>query len=202
MYKVFIQNNSITFLESSKNINFTKFHLSETTATCDKVKILSDLNHSENKSDYFIYCNNPSSCFDFFFNNYEKITASGGIVQCGEMCAIIQRHSVWDLPKGKVELDESIENAVIREIEEETGLRNLSIQRKLIETYHTYSIYGPNTLKKTVWFLLNTTSIQEGTPQKEEAITAVKWVPKKDILSYFENSYLNLKEVVLAFLSN
>ena len=60
--------------------------------------------------------------------------------------------------KGKIELGESIEDAVIREVEEECGIDNLKIDNKLINTYHTYNLNGFNILKKTYWFKITSST--------------------------------------------
>jgi 8-oxo-dGTP diphosphatase len=59
----------------------------------------------------------------------EEILAGGGVVWRrvaeGFVVVLIHRpaYDDWSLPKGKVEGDESVEQAALREVEEETGLR-------------------------------------------------------------------------------
>src|SRR4051812_8618295 len=58
-----------------------------------------------------------------------EVKAAGGVVwrRAGEMIAIAiahrPRYDDWSLPKGKLDPGESWEQAALREIEEETGLR-------------------------------------------------------------------------------
>lgn len=196
MYKVFIQNNSISFIESLKNPIFENQEYSEWYAKQNKNLILKQLNDKKTNIHCSIFCQDSFSFFQFFFSEYEKISAAGGIVQCNDSFLIIKRHGVWDLPKGKVEKNEVITSAAIREIEEETGISNLIIEKKLLDTYHTYSIYGPDTLKTTTWFLMSTDDLHAGTPQLEEAITEIRWVKKDELNDYFSDSFGNLKLVV------
>ena len=51
------------------------------------------------------------------------LEAGGGIVfnKRGEFL-VIERRGVWDLPKGKVDAGETIEEAAVREVREECGL--------------------------------------------------------------------------------
>ena len=41
---------------------------------------------------------------------------------------LIYRNGVWDLPKGKIEFGESYEDAALREVAEETGVKNLYLK--------------------------------------------------------------------------
>ena len=63
-----------------------------------------------------------------------------------------------------------IETAAIREVEEECGVFNLEIVKKLITTYHIYYQNGMK-LKKTHWFLMHSDYNKELVPQLEEGIT-------------------------------
>ena len=65
-----------------------------------------------------------------FCSGYHEL-AAGGVVKDAEGHVLwIQRNGKWDLPKGKLERGESLEEAVIREVFEETGIRDLTITGK------------------------------------------------------------------------
>ena len=49
-----------------------------------------------------------------------------------------ERLGVWDLPKGKVEKSEDIEQAAVREVQEECGLVDVRLVAPLTSTWHTY----------------------------------------------------------------
>ena len=56
------------------------------------------------------------------------ITAAGGLVQNNEGAfLLIYRRGFWDLPKGKLDLGESIPECAVREVQEETGLQTLDL---------------------------------------------------------------------------
>ena len=48
----------------------------------------------------------------------------------------IFRNGKWDLPKGKAEANETIDQTALREVEEETVSEDLSISKPLEITYH------------------------------------------------------------------
>ena len=109
---------------------------------------------------------------------------------------MIFRNGKWDLPKGKLEIDEDIKTCAMREVEEECGITGLSIIQKLIDTYHTYELKGEKILKQTFWFKMNTNFNSILKPQTEEGITEVVWVDKKDIAEKLENSFANINELL------
>jgi 8-oxo-dGTP diphosphatase len=55
----------------------------------------------------------------------DEVRAAGGIVLDGVSVLLVHRahRGDWTLPKGKLEAGESWEDAAVREVEEETGLR-------------------------------------------------------------------------------
>lgn len=133
----------------------------------------------------------------------DVIKAAGGVVQAGDgRVLMILRNGVWDLPKGKIESGESVEEAAIREVEEETGLRGLSIRQSLGTTKHSYILNGKLIEKTTWWFLmsLDTDLDPEAlflSPQIEEGITHIAWeeVKQAKMLAGFENLKMVLDRV-------
>jgi len=65
----------------------------------------------------------------------KKTTSAGGVVlnPDGHVLVVSQHGTSWSLPKGIIEPGEDEETAALREIEEESGLRNVRIIRKLGE---------------------------------------------------------------------
>lgn len=125
---------------------------------------------------------------------YREILAAGCIVENRQGDLLwIERNGKWDLPKGKVEKNESIEQAAMREVEEETGIDSLSIESELGKTYHTYDENGTPILKTTFWFHARHDGNQtKGNPQAEEGITAVKWHAQPIDKSILEKAYPSL----------
>ncbi|MCP9753403.1 NUDIX hydrolase [Ferruginibacter sp. HRS2-29] len=135
-----------------------------------------------------------------FFKHFTTIEAAGGIVQNDKKeLLFIYRLDKWDLPKGKVEENEEIEVAAAREIEEETGLKDIILKKKIGETYHTYNAYGKHYLKTTHWFYFTSDSHQKLQPQLEENITLIKWIKTKDIKTPMETTYASIKDIMHCF---
>ena len=111
----------------------------------------------------------------------KTIQAAGGVVKTSDgQVLMIFRNGVWDLPKGKVEFGESVEVAAIREVEEETGLHGVKIERSLGTTVHTYKLDDEPVEKTTWWYLMGLESQTDPyslslRPQLEEGITDISW---------------------------
>ena len=88
----------------------------------------------------------------------------------------IQRNGKWDLPKGKLEPGERLEEAAVREVEEETGIADLTIVGDVC-TFHTYEAGGVVHLKTTFWYpMTHDGDATPGEPQAIEGITDVTWL--------------------------
>lgn len=128
---------------------------------------------------------------------YEPIEAAGGVVSNPDGGVLmIYRRGKWDLPKGKRDDGEGIEECAIREVMEETGLKELSLKDKICETYHVYSQGGSELLKTTHWFNMTTKDAYELHPQKEENILEARWVTEKKLGNYVNHSYEAIKEIL------
>lgn len=124
---------------------------------------------------------NIEKAFDKFRKSFKYIYAAGGLIAKNDKYLFIFRLKKWDLPKGKLEMGESPEDAAIRECEEECGITQLSIINELEPTYHIYEHKGGYALKKTYWYSMLTKHDAELVPQIEESIEEVKWFNKTEI---------------------
>lgn len=149
----------------------------------------------------------------FLVSNYEKMVeewkskfkilhAAGGLVKKDQKILFIFRLEKWDLPKGKVEKGESVEEASIREVEEECGVKARR-GRKVGETWHTYTDRkGRNILKCTHWFAMECLEDTDLAPQTEEDITAVEWLDEDSInAKVLSNTYASIEEIYLRYLA-
>ena len=126
-----------------------------------------------------------------------KIIAGGGIVRNDENKILFQfRRGKWDLPKGKLEQGEKIEDCAVREVEEETGLHDIQLGELVGVTNHFYKEKGKEMEKETHWFAMKVSGSQELVPQLEEDITELRWVAQNELKNYLQNSFKNIEEIV------
>lgn len=125
-----------------------------------------------------------------FFKKFAFLQAAGGLVtnENNEVLLIFRRGK-WDLPKGKLDKGEKLEECAVREVEEETGLKNPKIEFALPTTYHTYHEGARYILKESNWYKMNVTGEQTLVPQTEEDINEIKWVSPKKLPEYFSMAY-------------
>lgn len=132
-----------------------------------------------------------------FYKHFTVILAAGGLVTDDhENVLLIFRRGKWDLPKGKLEKDESIEQCAVREVEEETGLRDIELHQRLVTTYHTYTEFGKHILKESHWYKMRCIKGQKLIPQTEEDITDIKWVKQSELKKYASNTYQTILAVL------
>ena len=202
MYKVFISEKEVSFLSTKHFLqnDFNVFNVNDIVG--DRLLFL------EEKLCLFdslkMVCENPSLDMMTFFKKHILIEAGGGLVKNNGNFLWIYRNNIWDLPKGKQELNEEIFVTALREVKEECGIDNdLSIDNFLTTTFHTYSNNNELFLKKTDWFLMNYDgSSLELKPQLEEGITNVKWLNKNQSIDCAKKSFKSIRIVWEAFLAN
>ena len=125
------------------------------------------------------------------------IRAAGGLVrnEDGELLFMLRR-GTWDLPKGKLDAGETLEQCAIREVKEETGLKEVSLGKFLLNTWHTYDESGKHFLKETSWYSMQATGGQRLTPQQEEQITQLKWTAADHLAPFVRNTFPSIIDVL------
>ena len=124
-----------------------------------------------------------------------QIEAAGGLVIKNGKVLMIYRLGKWDLPKGKLEKGESIEEGALREVEEECGVK-VKIIEKLDESWHTYHKKNKLYIKKTYWYLMDCIDDSNMTPQHDEGIELVEWKSEKKATELSKNTYKNIRKVL------
>ena len=141
-----------------------------------------------------LYHDKKEKLLKHLFKKLPVVTAGGGLVlNANDEVLFIYRNGRWDLPKGKVEKNESIEAGAIREVEEETGVKNLKISKFLQTTYHVFQRKGRYKLKVTYWYEMTTDYVGELIPEESEGIMKVKWKDMKKAQKALKKSYANIK---------
>jgi 8-oxo-dGTP pyrophosphatase MutT (NUDIX family) len=136
-----------------------------------------------------------------FFKKFTFIQAAGGLVMNEKKeILIIFRRGKWDLPKGKLDRGEKLEDCAVREVEEETGLQKVKLVSALTITYHTYHEGARFILKESHWFKMKVSGEQMLVPQISEDIHEIKWVGKNELTPYLNNSFPSVIDVLKLFI--
>lgn len=125
--------------------------------------------------------------------------SAGGVVVrpvAGSWHALLIKdpYGKWSLPKGHMEGGESLREAAVREVEEETGITPEAVGPK-IDTVDWVFRDGDETIHKYCTFFLMRSRHGEAVPQSREGITACAWLPVRDAASLV--AYSDTREVVL-----
>jgi len=134
-----------------------------------------------------------------FWKKFMLVQAGGGLVGNGnEQYLFMLRRGKWDLPKGKLDPGETLEQCAVREVGEETGLRRVQLNGPLTVTYHTYDESGRHILKETHWYRMTVPGEQAVTPQQEEQITQLVWADRSRFGELLKNTFPSIVDVLRA----
>jgi 8-oxo-dGTP pyrophosphatase MutT (NUDIX family) len=100
---------------------------------------------------------------------------------------------------GRIQFGETAEQAVVREAEEETGVKVSKVEELLATTLHSYNFYGKWELKLTAWYHMRGER-KELTPQQEEGIICAEWIAREEIKEKIKGSFPTIQRVFDAFL--
>jgi ADP-ribose pyrophosphatase YjhB (NUDIX family) len=193
MYRVFVNDKPIILTTTvSKEAHFKNYLLKRVNIG----KVIKDLNKT-NLQEVRLIGTDEATLLKTFLKKLPNVIAGGGKVlnKNGDIL-FIYRNDKWDLPKGKIEGKESIEETSLREVEEETGVKDLKITKPLETTYHIFKRNGKHRIKITYWFEMASNYEGKLEPQENEGITKVEWLNADKTMEAMENSYANIKILV------
>lgn len=107
------------------------------------------------------------------------VEAAGGVVvrqreHGPELCLVHRpRYGDWTLPKGKLDPGESFEDAALREVLEETGLR-CSLVRELESTHYTDSNGSPKIVR--YWLM----EVAAGRFEPNDEVDELRWMSPEE----------------------
>jgi 8-oxo-dGTP pyrophosphatase MutT (NUDIX family) len=190
MYKVFVKDVPI-ILSTEKNIG--RQYTSIPLKFARFKKLIKRINEGE-----LIYVNlyhkNEESLEKFLRKKLPVVEAAGGLVYNNKReILFIYRNGKWDIPKGRIEKNESHQQAAVREVEEETGIKGLEVKKYLTTTYHVFKRNGKFKLKITYWFEMYSEYDGIFKPQVKEGILKVKWKNFEKTQRALQDSYENIK---------
>jgi hypothetical protein len=195
-YRIYINNN--TLLITDVMPKKTEEILQLDVASFDFLTFYKSLKKGSNK-DFVLLSKDPKQLFGLIKNKLTIIKAAGGLVENakGEFLFIF-RNKKWDLPKGKVEKNEKIKVAAVREVEEECGVKIEKREERLCKTYHIYELNNKVILKRTTWYKMFVKGKPKLIPQTAEGITTASWVGTAGIKAKMNNTYPLILDVLSA----
>ncbi len=199
---IYHQNKQYKLIQNIENVALNK------SSSVYQIENLEDfdfffINDNEENDAIYLLFNDPQSVLNQIKKDFTVIQAAGGVVQNQQNeILLINRRGFWDLPKGKLDDGETLQQCAIREVTEETGVAPLNNETFLGTTYHTYIQNHQWILKESYWYAQSTTFNEALIPQTEEDIIEAKWVKKEDVKSYLPKTYGNIKLVLNQYLKN
>jgi 8-oxo-dGTP diphosphatase len=117
----------------------------------------------------------------------KPVVGVGAVILDGDKILLEQRKNEpskgkWSVPGGLVELGESMEDAVIREVKEETGLDVYEPQLVDLVNYVSYGEKGAVIYHYVIIDYLVT--VMGGKPKAASDAAALKWVPFNELDQY------------------
>lgn len=123
-----------------------------------------------------------------------EVSAGGVLFRCTpdgpRYLLILDAYRKWGFPKGHVDPGESAEEAARREVQEETGLREL-VRHDYLGQIEWYFRLRGRLIHKFCDFYLFEAPSGEPVPQRAEGITSCRWYPAEAALATI--SYRNAR---------
>lgn len=127
------------------------------------------------------------------------IIAAGLIEDEDRLVVVLNRWSIgdiWSLPGGQLEDGESLTDAVVREVQEETGLLVAPVELAYVADSHN-QVFDQHFLVHVFSCRLVTGSLR--TPRNDEFVVDAKWVRREDVARYI--TWPTYRDPLLAYLA-
>ena len=193
MQKIFVGNKPIILTtQLKKEIDFKNILIE----SAGVEKIISTLKNDKYKAVHLIGSDLDSMLKTFLKLLPNVVAAGGKVLNSSGRILFIFRNGKWDLPKGKTESNETIDQTALREVKEETGIKGLHITKPIEITYHILKRNNKYQIKKTYWFEMYSDYKGDLSPQLSEGITKVKWIGPKKLKKVKKNIYANIEGLI------
>ena len=195
MYKVFVNRLIINLTSDKEFLNDSKTYLLSSISIKEIIKKLKI--HDE----VLLYYPDKKKLLKEFKEKLVTIKATGGIVTNKKnQILFIYRKGKWDLPKGKMEKNESKKESALREVIEETGVKKLKIINFFSTTFHLIKVKREYFLKETHWYTMKTKYDGKLKPQKSEGIISAKWKTFDEALEIKKKTFRNIAIILTKYL--
>jgi ADP-ribose pyrophosphatase YjhB (NUDIX family) len=195
-YKIFVKDAPLYIAQPSESVDSNGYDDIPEKELTDIEAVIKRLQSPEAKG-LLLTADYPDAVYEKLRSDLTLVTAAGGIVWNKQKeLLMIFRRGKWDLPKGKVEDNESIETAALREVEEEAGVGKLRLIQPFATTYHIYNENKVWILKETYWYEMLSYDDGNTKPQQSEGITEAHWVKKDNIAEKLQNTYGSMKDLI------
>ena len=195
MYKVFVNRLIINLTSDKEFLNDSKTYLLSSISIKEIIKKLKI--HDE----VFLYYPDKKKLLKVFKEKLVTIKATGGIVTNKKnQILFIYRKGKWDLPKGKMEKNESKKESALREVIEETGVKKLKIINFFSTTFHLIKVKREYFLKETHWYTMKTKYDGKLKPQKSEGIISAKWKTFDEAQEIKKKTFRNIAIILTKYL--
>ena len=197
MRKIYLENRSIIICAEDDQIladpNAIRFTMGNNGGLTEMIEMFEV---SDTLLRIFIPTNDIEDTYAKVCAEFLEVNAGGGLVENrrGDFL-LINRNGLWDLPKGHQDPGEEISVTALREVQEETGIEELSLQELICITDHCYKRNGIWHLKHTWWYRMLDNKPIDLTPQREEDISKAAWVAKSSLPPFLQNTYPSIVEV-------
>jgi len=165
------------------------------------LNIVDNLEKSPTPRQIILQTTDVKKLFTEVLTLFRWIEAGGGVVRNknNEILAIFRRKR-WDLPKGKLDPGETFEEAAVREVIEETGIKSVERGALVTTTMHSFRTKRDiRSLKVTKWYEM-TTEDMKLVWQVEEDIENAIWIDPVKFLDGEYDMFASIREVVQQYL--
>lgn len=192
MYKVFVK--EVAIMVTSNKEDFPDHH-AFSLKKVDFKKIVKRVKRGD-LTKVVLYSKSHKKLLKRLHKKLPLVVAAGGLViNSNQHYLFIHRNGKWDLPKGKMDKNETVEQTALRETIEETGVQNLSINHYLGQTYHVFNWKEEMRLKLTHWYVMDSDYTGALQPEAVEGIDQAVWLSSEQAQAVLKDSYENIKDL-------
>ncbi len=111
------------------------------------------------------------------------------------VCLVLHTTGHWAFPKGHPDNNETEKETALRELQEETGIKNISLEDKTFNEHYSFEIDGVK-YDKTVKYFFGYTPDTHASISEEfkNEISDIAWLPYEEAIT--RSTYLETKKTI------